>query len=302
VPDPLPDAGVHSLQAADEHPYHWACSPGEVAVYSTPSPAKDTPNEDAALVMPLGEGVLLLAVADGCGGMPAGDRASALAIETLAATVSAAGPDYDLAGAVLAGFDAANRAVLALRLGAGSTLAAVLMAHGAARAFHAGDSMILITGQRGRVRLNAIPHSLTGYALEAGMLSEREALTHDERSTILNLVGSEQMRVEISPAVPLCPRDTVLLASDGLSDNLLTDEISVLARTGPLAGAVARLALASTSRMHEPQHGLGHADDLTIVAYRPHPVGGREHTAAGSPQRNKPGPLGPGLRSLQRSP
>ena len=269
--EPLPAFGVHSLQAADQSPWLWSCPPGHVAVYSTPSPAKDTPNEDAALVLPLGEGALLLAVADGCGGMPAGDKASELTIETLAATVTDASAD-DLAGAVLAGFDAANRAVLGMRLGAGSTLAAVLIVGDTARAFHAGDSMILITGQRSRVRLNAIPHSPTGYAREAGMLSEREAITHHERSTILNLVGSELMRVEINPAVTLSPRDTVLLASDGLSDNLLTGEIAAAVRSGPLARGVARLAEVSTARTHEPLHGLGHADDLTMVAYRPSPA------------------------------
>lgn len=268
MPEPLPPHGVHSLQASDEAAWVWGCSPGLVAVYSTPSPAKSTPNEDATLVLPIADGTLLLAVADGCGGMPAGDRASELAIESLARVVGEAEGE-DLTGAVLAGFDAANRAVLDLRVGAGATLAAVLVTGGTARAFHAGDSMILITGQRGRVRLNAIAHSPTGYAVEAGLLSEHEALTHNERSTILNLVGTEQMRVEVNPAVPLAPRDTVVLASDGLSDNLLTEEIVGLARCGPLGRAVERLALAATARMQEPIDGLGHADDLTMVVYRP---------------------------------
>lgn len=267
--EPLPQTGVHSVKATDPEPWAWSWERGGVAVYSHPSPAKATGNEDAALVLPVREGVLLLAVADGCGGMPAGDQAAAAAIDALAREVGSGEAEQDLTGAVLAGFDAANRAVLELRLGAGATLAALLVARGTARAFHAGDSMILVTGQRGRVKLNAIPHSPTGYGMEAGLLSEHEALTHHERSTISNLVGSETMRVEVSHPVDLSTRDTVVVASDGLSDNLMLAEIVGAVRTGPLDDAVRSLAAAATERMHRPDRGLGHADDLTVVAYRP---------------------------------
>lgn len=260
---------VSRVRATDETPVATAFPPGEFAVFSRRSPAKETPNEDAALALPLAGGHLLLAVADGCGGMPTGDEAAARAIGALRDELRQARPDEDLTGAVLAGFDAANDAVLDLKTGAGTTLAALLIANGSARAFHAGDSMVLITGQRGHVRLNVIPHSPTGYGLEAGLMTEREALLHDERSTILNLVGSEQMRVEVSPPVKLSKRDTVLLASDGLSDNLLLEEIVAVSRTGRLDRALATLAERATARMHEPERGLGHADDLTIVAYRP---------------------------------
>jgi protein phosphatase len=70
----------------------------------------------------------------------------------------------------------------------------------------------------------------------------------------------------------LAPRDTVLLASDGLFDNLYIDEIVDTIRSGPLAVAADRLV----DRVHARMHGAGTADqpckpdDLTVVLFRPH--------------------------------
>ena len=51
---------------------------------------------------------------------------------------------------------------------------------------------------------------------------------------LFNVIGSSDMRVEVGPALQLAARDTVLLASDGLFDNLYIDEIVDTIRRGPL--------------------------------------------------------------------
>ena len=58
---------------------------GEVCVRSVRSPDKNTPNEDAAAVIQSATDSLVLAVADGVGGMPAGREASNAAVQTLRA-------------------------------------------------------------------------------------------------------------------------------------------------------------------------------------------------------------------------
>jgi serine/threonine protein phosphatase PrpC len=138
------------------------------------------------------------------------------------------------------------------------------------RPYHVGDSLILICGQRGKVKLQNIPHSPVGYAVESGLLDEDAAVHHAERNVVSNVVGDAEMRIEIGPVTRLAPRDTLLLASDGVSDNLYLEEIVNSIRTGPLARVAERLVDACLSRMQEPRADKpGHPDDLTFVAFRP---------------------------------
>ena len=86
------------------------------------------------------------------------------------------------------------------------------------------------------------------------------------------MVGLEDMSVEVGLPFTLAPLDTLILGSDGLFDNLQLEEIIACARSGPLAGAVTKLAERSLSRMAKFQAGdsklPSKPDDLTIVAHR----------------------------------
>jgi serine/threonine protein phosphatase PrpC len=63
--------------------------------------------------------------------------------------------------------------------------------------------------------------------------------------------------------------DTVLIASDGVYDNLHLDEIVSCIRRGTPADAAARLAEACLSRMTQPMAGLpSKPDDLTFILFR----------------------------------
>jgi serine/threonine protein phosphatase PrpC len=244
---------------------------GEVAVFSTRSPGKETPNEDAAGLIPFGERSGILAVSDGAGGSRGGGDAARLTLEALAAALQrAAAAGEGLRTAVLNGIEQANAAVTELGTGAAATVSVVGIDDGAARPFHVGDSVILVTGQRGRLKHVNISHGPVGYAVEAGLLDESEALHHEERHVVSNLVGSTEMRIEIGPRVRLARRDTILLASDGLSDNLYVEEIVERVRMGrlePAARGVAdlcrrRMTAGGGSRPCKP-------DDLTFILYRP---------------------------------
>jgi serine/threonine protein phosphatase PrpC len=243
---------------------------GEIAIHSSKSPAKDTPNEDAAAIVAAGRGSAVIAVADGVGGAPAGREAAAIAVNCIAiATHEALREGHDLRFGILNGFESANEQVLALGVGAATTLAVVEIADSTVRPFHVGDSFMLITGQRGKVKSQTIPHSPTGYAIESGLLDEKDAMHHEERHVISNVIGSAEMRIDVGSPVELAPNDTLVLASDGLSDNLLTSEIVEHVRKGPLAKSATAMSGLARQRM---ELAVGDApskpDDLTFLIFR----------------------------------
>lgn len=249
---------------------------GTAAVYTTRSPHKETPNEDVAAFLPTGPSSGVLVVADGLGGHAGGERASRLAVETLQKTVQAAvalAPDGDadkFRGAILDGIEAANQKVRQLGTGAATTLALVEIQDQIVRPYHVGDSVILITGQRGKLKLQTISHSPIGYAVEAGLMNEEDAIHHEARHVISNTVGSDQMRIEIGPPTEMAPRDTLVVASDGLVDNLLPNEIVGFVRSGPLNEGLSKM-VAEVSRRMANRNGSDPSkpDDLTVIAYRP---------------------------------
>jgi serine/threonine protein phosphatase PrpC len=68
----------------------------------------------------------------------------------------------------------------------------------------------------------------------------------------------------------MAPRDTLVLASDGLLDNLLPAEIVNFVRSGPLDRAVTEMVSEVGHRM-SGRNGTDPSkpDDLTVIAYRP---------------------------------
>jgi len=243
---------------------------GRVAIFSARSPDKESPNEDAAAVVPAAEHAAVLVVADGMGGSPAGQRASALAVEEMVAALREAAPDEpNLRAAVLNGIENANRAICELGVGAASTLAVAEVWGDTVRPYHVGDSMILVVGQRGKVKLQTVSHSPVGYAVESGMLDAADAMHHEDRHVVSNILGTPQMRIEVGSPVRLARYDTVLLATDGLLDNLHNEEIIGRIRKGPLKRALGALADDARRRMTAPQPGEpSKPDDLTFVLYR----------------------------------
>ena len=119
------------------------------------------------------------------------------------------------------------------------------------------------------MKLQTISHSPIGYAVEAGLIAAEDAIHHEERHMISNVIGSTSMRIDLGPAVTLAPRDTVLIATDGLFDNLLQQEIVAGIRTGLLHVSLGDIVNEARKRMIEPREGLpSKPDDLTVVAYR----------------------------------
>lgn len=243
---------------------------GAAAAFSAGCPGRAGSNEDAAALIPLDEGSVVLAVADGLGSTPQADRAASLAMRSLVEALEPAERERSvLRTAILNGIERASQAVATLGTGAATTLTVAEIQEDLLRPYHVGDSLLLVVGQRGRIKFQSVAHSPVGFAVESGLLDEREALHHEDRHLVSNVLGARDMRIEIGPVLHLAPRDTVLLASDGLSDNLWQREIVDRARRSPLELAARQLVDDARRRMTEPTVGApSKPDDLTLVLFR----------------------------------
>jgi serine/threonine protein phosphatase PrpC len=243
---------------------------GVLVAYTNRAPDKDSENEDCVAAIPYGPDAVVLVVADGAGGLPAGRRASHTAVKSLEMSLSAAMLETMLLRtAILDGIEAANDAVLALGNGSATTLTVVTIEGKTARSYQIGDSEALVVGQRGRIRGRTMAHSPTGFAVEAGMLDNRDALHHEERHLVSNFIGAADMRIEMGTGIRLNPLDTVLLATDGLTDNVHLHEITEMIRKGPLLDvARSTISLARRRMTVETLHQPSKPDDLSLILFR----------------------------------
>lgn len=262
-------AGIFVSECQEGLPVPVPCASLDVQAYTRAAPDKTTGNEDRAATFEPGEASVVLAVADGLGGMPAGDEASQLAIETLDRKLAAAAGDVPLRSHIIDAFEEANRHIRELGGGAGTTFAVAEIEAGRLRTYHVGDSAVLAVGQRGRIKLETIAHSPVGYGVAAGLIEPEEALHHDDRHYLSNHLGAQDMHIVVGSPIPLARRDTVLLATDGLFDNLHPTEIVDRIRKGPLAGAARGLATTCSARM-KGRSGESPAkpDDATFILAR----------------------------------
>jgi protein phosphatase len=210
-------------------------------------------NEDTFVVRPP-----LYAVCDGMGGANAGEVASGLAAETLAAEVAKGTPLHAAA-------EAANAAVFQRahdnleQTGMGTTLTAFVLEGDTARFAHIGDSRAYLL-RDGELRQVSDDHSLVGEMVRDGRLTEEEAAVHPHRSILSRALGTEPRARIDEFTEDLLPGDVLLLCSDGLSGPVGADDIRVaLTRSDPQQAAE-RLILEARRQ--------GGPDNITAVVVR----------------------------------
>lgn len=274
------------LKQVDQATQYVSSRGAHFAIFSDRSPNKKTPNEDAALAMVLPdepttstssspqtvtdpESRLVLAVADGVGGLKGGAQAAEIVLKTLQEKVISAKHNESFRVDIVDALESANRTILNLPDAGATTVAIVEIYKNTYRTYHVGDSQVVQCSNRGRNKMTTTPHSPVGMAVEAGWIDEAAAMHHHHRHVVNNVVGSAAMRIEIGPTTSLAARDTLLLASDGLFDNLLMQEVLAIIAKGSLNLLMETLAQQSKQRMLQPQAGqASKPDDLTIICYR----------------------------------
>jgi PPM family protein phosphatase len=205
------------------------------------------------------------AVADGMGGHSAGEVASAIAIEELAA-LGQRGPwenetaaTDDLKQAILR----ANRRIREMAAsdrklnGMGTTLVALLEDGDMVHMANVGDSRGYLLRQ-GELSQITVDHSLVQELVDDGRLSPEDAERHPQRSVITRALGIDP-EVEFDLfTYKLQVGDRLLLCSDGLSDVVEPAQIRKVLLRVPSAQRAAR-ELVTVANAH------GGPDNITVI-------------------------------------
>lgn len=213
----------------------------------------------------------LLVLCDGMGGHYGGQEASRTAITTIFEMMDRAPAGALPAMALKAAIEEAGRRVYMLggppenRTRPGSTVVSLLMHDAGMDVAHVGDSRGYI------IRANQIypltrDHSMVQAMIDAGMLTEQQAIGHPDANKITRALGMKpEVEVEVRPEpMDLFAGDIVLLSSDGLTD---------LALAADILGAV-RQALASGNVEHacktlvDLANNRGGHDNITVQMAR----------------------------------
>lgn len=165
-------------------------------------------------------GPRLLAVADGMGGMAAGDVASNIVITTLA-PLDEDVPGESLVDLLRDAVDAANgqlRQAVAERPeleGMGTTLTALLFSGSRAGMAHIGDSRAYLL-REGEFHQVTKDDTYVQMLVDEGRISAEEAGSHPQRSVLTRAMDGRDVEPEYSVRHVL-PGDRYLICSDGLS-------------------------------------------------------------------------------------
>ncbi len=223
-------------------------------------------NEDAWGGIPFGAGRpgAVLAIADGMGGLPGGDVAARLAVETVLGLAAGLGGEPDPAALLGELFEKAQGA-LARRAESdrsldrmGTTLTVLLVRDDGVWVGHLGDTR-LIWRRKDEICLVTADHNLAWDLVDAGLLGP-DAAEQDPSSSILtrHLGPHAALKPDVfDRPLDLRPGDRLLLASDGLGKVLPMEEIAGIVSRETLPGAIRELI----SRTREG----GAPDNVTVL-------------------------------------
>lgn len=218
---------------------------------------RDT-NQDAALVRELGDGRLLVAVADGMGGHEGGADASRRAVEAL--------PDALEAGKGLAeAVDAANAAVYSESTsnpslkGMGTTLVALLGEGDRYWIANVGDSRAYRI-ERGRIVQLTVDHSFASEALGNGMTKEQIRASPWSNALTRSIGTDREVEIDIFGPFEADEAHWVCLCTDGLYRAVSDGRIEeIVSGANDLEGIPRRLADAA--------YAAGSADNITVALF-----------------------------------
>jgi serine/threonine protein phosphatase PrpC len=219
----------------------------------------------------------LLLVADGVGGRPGGEIASAIAVDAMASYVqtvvpwvlTAGEPDRERLDTWL--HDALRRTQdrmrrFALRRGLdprmATTFTMACVTGSDLVVAHIGDSRCYLARDGGIERLT-VDHTLAQQLIEDGQLTEKQLARSPYAHMLVNALGgsSDELSVDLS-RTRLRPGDQLLLCSDGLNRHLSDEELAErLAERKPVDVTV--------DGMIELANERGGSDNVTVVIARP---------------------------------
>lgn len=236
-------------------------------------------NEDSLAVFELNfttqsnhSGLGLYVVADGMGGVNAGEIASALSVDEVTSYVQQAltslgesmeDPASEIRAALQQAIKNANTRIYETGRynselsGMGTTLTAGLVFGQNVFIGHVGDSRAYIINRDGIEKISR-DHSLVGRLVEIGQITPEEAAVHPQRNLIYRSLGSyPNVEVDLYQR-PLKIGDWLLLCSDGLTGHLSDEELhaTVMGSRDPLLAAQQLVNMANQR---------GGEDNITVI-------------------------------------
>ncbi len=209
---------------------------------------------------------VLFAVADGMGGASAGEHASRMALETIAAQYYDESFKGFAPAALGEAIEAANEAVYyeAERFneyaGMGTTSSVLAVMGNWAYMAQVGDSRIYLFREEIGIKQLTDDHSLVAEQMRNGLINAEEARTHLLKNLITRAVGiKDTVEVDLF-SLELRVGDTLLICSDGLS-NMVSDV--------DMAAALAMTDLGEAAdKLIAQALDAGGTDNVTVVALR----------------------------------
>ncbi|RKN39337.1 PP2C family protein-serine/threonine phosphatase [Micromonospora endolithica] len=215
-------------------------------------------NQDA-----LHAGTWLVAVADGMGGMAAGDLASAIAIEAVG-PLDVETPEDALVAALQGAIHQATARIRQAvaedpeRQGMGTTLTALLFARtGSCLALaHVGDSRAYLF-RGGVLKQVTRDDTFVQMLVDQGVITPDQASSHPRRAVVTQALQGEKVDPTYATMVPRAG-DRWLLCSDGLSNVVRPDTLTEVLAEHPDAGECVRRLIDLALRAGGP-------DNITVA-------------------------------------
>jgi PPM family protein phosphatase len=234
-------------------------------------------NEDSYVIQPETQ---FYAVCDGMGGHNAGEVASQLAIETLAAFISKSdseaeitwpyGLDVSLSfggNRLTTGIKLANKRVFKTAdnredyTGMGTTVVAALATDELLAVGWAGDSRCYLL-RDAELRQLTRDHSWVALAYAEGILTAEEIERHPLRPVITRAIGAKELIDAEIVEVPFQRGDLALLCSDGLHSMIGDEVIKKILTPSPESLEVA------ASQLIDAANEAGGKDNVTVILLR----------------------------------
>jgi len=237
----------------------------KVKIAGDSNPGRVRQNNEDALHIDADRGIFL--VVDGIGGQAAGEKAAEIAVARLRARLERQTGTTEQR--IREAITMANNEILRAAQtnpeweGMACVLTVAVFDNGSAVVGHVGDSR-LYQIRRGEIRKITHDHSPVGEREDNRELSEAEAMRHPRRNEVFRDVGSEEHApddadfIEVQ-RIPFEPDSALLLCSDGLSDQVPSNEIreAVERHAGNPEAAVRELI--------EAANRAGGKDNVTVL-------------------------------------
>ena len=279
--------------------FHWCGSFLEVHLISDVGKKRSRNEDCCALCVPddrqlLDDRGVLLAVADGMGGVSGGDFASRLALQTLAEEYYSR-RESTTPARLNESVNQANRRIFQEAenhpeyYGMGTTISVMLIMGDHAYIAQVGDSRVYLLRKSEPIWQITDDHSLVAEQVRNGYISEQEARTHSLKNLITRAVGTKEAVAVDLFAVQIKQGDTFLICSDGLSNVVEDMELGKAMSAESLQG-VARVLVGRALQAGAP-------DNVTAALIRVTAVPPKSKLEPGA---QKVSPARPGLLSTLR--